>query len=135
DRGKRPCVYRRVRGKQTIQMEDVRRNRINIFVTQGLRRVLRHGAADIIEQGRSIRPIAADGFHGPWRRERALPADQLLADTAFALFSVTGSALPIKDLAAVTDAAAARRKVVTVAIDIDIPARDLPSRRGAPDAV
>ena len=48
---------------------------------------------------------------------------------------MTGRALLIEYFAPVTDAAASRRQVVAVAADIDVPARDLRRRRGAPDAI
>jgi hypothetical protein len=54
-----------------------------------------------------------------------LPADQSIADATLALCTVTGCALLIENLMPATDAAASGWKVVAVAIDIDIPARDL----------
>ena len=44
-------------------------------------------------------------------------------------------ALLIEHLAAMRDTAAARRQIAAVAIDIDIPARDLGRRCGSTDAV
>src|SRR5262249_6872823 len=111
------------------------RDSIDIVVAQGLRRILRHGATDIIEQGWCVRPVAPNGFRRPWRRKRTLPADQSIAETALTLRAMAGRALLIKDLVAVTDAAASRRKVIAVTIDVDIPAGDFRRSRHAPDAV
>src|SRR5258706_14870535 len=129
DRAQRLGIERGLRRQQSVQIEDVSRNRIDIVIAQRLRRVLRHGAADIIEQRRRVGPIAADGPHRIWRRERALAADKLIANTTLALCAMTGRALLIEDLAAMADATASRRKVVAVAVNIDIPAPDL-RRRG-----
>ena len=64
DCGKRLRVERRVRRQQTIEVENIGRDGINVVVTQGLRRILRHRAADVIKQGRRVRPITADGTTG-----------------------------------------------------------------------
>ena len=69
-------------GKQSVQIENVGGDRVDVLVAERLRRVLRHGAADIVEQRRRIGPIAADGPHRLRRRERALAADQPIADAA-----------------------------------------------------
>src|SRR6266436_9315429 len=49
DRAQRLGVEGRLCRQQAVQMENVSRDRINVFATWRLRRVLRHGAADIIE--------------------------------------------------------------------------------------
>jgi len=67
--------------------------------------------------------------------ERALPADEPVADAALALCAVTGGALLSEYFAPVTDAADSRRQVAAVAADIDIPPRNLRRRRGPADAV
>src|SRR5258705_1559752 len=95
DRAERPGVERRVSRKQTVQIKDIGRDCIDVIVAERLRRVLRHGAADIIEQGRRVWPIAADGLHRLWRRQRALAADQPLAEAALAVCAVTGRTLLI----------------------------------------
>src|SRR6202790_5054055 len=135
DRAERFGIQRGVWRQQSVQVEDIGGNRIDILVAEGLRRVLPHGEADVIEQGRSVRPIAADGPDRLWRRQRALAADQPIADTALAPGTVTGRALLIEALAAMTHAAASGRQVVAVAIDVDIPARDLRWRGRPADAV
>ena len=125
----------RVGGNEAVEIEDVGGHRIDIVVAQRLRRVLRHRAADIVEQGRRIRPVAADGAHRFGRRERALAADQTIADAALPFGAVAGGALLAENDAAVRDAAAAGRQVRSVAADIDVPAGDF-RRRGRPsDAV
>src|SRR5258708_8881930 len=106
-------------------MKDVGGDRIDVFVAERLRRVLRHGTADIIEQGRGIGPIASDRPDRRLRRQRALAADQTVADTTLALCAMTGRALLIENFMAVTDAAAARRQVVAVALDVALPTRAL----------
>jgi hypothetical protein len=59
----------------------------------------------------------------------------LVPKSTFAFRAMAGCALLIEYLMPMTDAAASRRQVVAVAIDIDIPARDLRRCRNAPDAV
>src|SRR5439155_21168939 len=54
---------------------------------------------------------------------------------ALALCAVTGGALLTEYFAPVTDAAASRRQVAAVATDIDVPARDLRSRRDPADPI
>src|SRR5262249_24922526 len=105
------------------------------LVAQRLRRVLRHRASNVIEQGRRVRPIAADGAHGLCRGERALTADELVANAALPLVPVTGRALLLEDLAPVADSAASWWKAAAVTADIDIPSGDFRGRRDTADAV
>src|SRR5512140_1169011 len=112
DRTQYPGVKRRIGRKQAVQVEDIGGDRVDVVIAQRLRRVLRHGAADIIEQGRRVGPEAADGAYRFRRCQRALPADQPVADAALAAGAVTGPA-------------AARRQVVAMAVDVDVPAGDL----------
>src|SRR5258705_523752 len=93
DCGKRLGIKRRIRRQQAVEAKNIGRHCINVVVAERLRRVLRHGAADVIEQRRRVLPIASDGTHRFWRSERALPADEPAADAALALCPVTSAAL------------------------------------------
>src|SRR5262249_41695629 len=95
---------------------------IDVPIAQRLRSVLRHGAADVIEQRRGIRPIAADGAHRFRRGESALPADKPVTDAALSLVAMTSRALLLEHLTAVADGAAAGRQAAAVAPDINVPA-------------
>src|ERR1700754_4416903 len=130
DCGKRPGIERRVCRQQAVETEDVGGDRIDVIVAQRLRCVLRHGATDVIEQGRRVWPIAADGTHRLWRCKRALPADEPVANAALAPCAVTGRALLVKYLVSMAAAAASRRQAAAVAADIEVPTRDLRRRRG-----
>src|ERR1700733_2038821 len=122
DRAQGAGVERRIGRKQTIQTEDVGGDGIDIIVAERLRRVLRHRAANIVEQRRGIGPVTADRLDRLRRRDSALAADQPIADTTLTLLAMTGHALLLEHLPAMGNAAASGRKVGTVPADIDIPA-------------
>jgi hypothetical protein len=61
--GSRPGVERRISRQHFVQFEDVRGDGMedveDVAIAKRLRRMLRHGASDIVEQGRRVRSIAA----------------------------------------------------------------------------
>src|SRR5215472_5894170 len=112
-------------------MKNVSRDRVDILVGQRLRRVLRHGATDVVEQRRCVWPITADGTHGLGRREGPLPSDKPVADAALAFLTMTGGTLLLEHLSAAADRASAWRQPAAVASNVDIPAGNFGRRRNA----
>src|SRR3954463_4809925 len=88
DRRKRIGIERRIRSHQPVQVQDVRRHRVNLLIAERLRRVLRHRTANVVEQRRRIWPIAADGPDRLWRCYRALPTDEPITQPALALVAM-----------------------------------------------
>src|SRR6185437_15902573 len=81
-----------------------------------------------------VGPEAADRFHRLRRGERPLPANQPIADAAFALFAVAGRAFLRENRASLLNRPPARRQFLAVAADIDVPAGDFLVRGSAPEA-
>src|SRR5258708_37556651 len=133
DRAQRFGVGRRIRRKQPVQIEDVGGDRIDVLVTERLWCVLRHGAADIIEQGRGVGPIAADCPDRRLGRQGALTDDQPIADATLTLCAVTSVALLIENFVPVTDAAASRPQLLALTAALNIPPPDLPPCPAPPD--
>src|SRR5699024_11443275 len=46
------------------------RSRVDVLIAQRLRRILRHRTANVVEQRRGIRPVAADGADRFWAGQR-----------------------------------------------------------------
>src|ERR1700742_85365 len=115
-------------------MEDIGGYRIYIVIAERLRRILRHGTADVVEQCRRIGPVASYSSHRLRRCQGALATDQSVANTAVALVAVTGRALLREDVFSMTDRTASRRQATSVPTDIDIPARDRRRRCGTSNA-
>src|SRR3954454_11870445 len=77
----------------TVQEEHVSGDRVGLVISESLRVRERHRPADVVEERRSIWPIAPHRFHGLLARERARAAHQPVHGRAFALVAVTDGAL------------------------------------------
>ena len=90
---------------------------------------MRHCAANIIEHGGGVGPIAADCLQRLGRRETTLSADEAILDSALAVGAMADFTIVSIDLLAVRDGTAALRQTRAVRPDINVPQLDLVWRR------
>ena len=86
---------------------------------------MRHCAANIIEHGGGVGPIAADCLQRLGRRETTLSADEAILDSALAVGAMADFTIVSIDLLAVRDGTAALRQTRAVRPDINVPQLDL----------
>src|SRR5207237_4795945 len=95
----------------------------------------RHRALDVVEHRRQVRPERTDRLVGPVGPERALASRQHRpAADALAEFAVTGSALRLKDGAALPGCAPSHRKTPAVRANVGIPRLDFLYQRRTAEA-
>ena len=114
-----------------VEIENIGGQSINVSGWQCVRCGHRHGAVNVVEQGRRKRPVAADRRLRAVVPQRSRTAHKLwIAAFALAKSSMTGRALRGKQLRAPCHRAAAGGQARTVvAAHVDIPSGDLGWRR------
>src|SRR6516225_8426892 len=82
-----------VGGKDAVEAQDVGGDGIGLVDAQRTRRLIGHGAADVVEQCRRIGPEAANGLDRHVGGERALSANQAIISAALAVVAVADRAV------------------------------------------
>src|SRR5215471_19526607 len=105
----------------TVEMEQIGRDRIDLVVAQRLGRNQRHGSAHVIEDRCRIGPVAANRLDRRLRSgERPLAADQLVVRLAGTIETMTAGAMWNVDALALLRRSAAEGQSATVRQDADI---------------
>src|SRR5207245_10605314 len=93
-----------------IEVEQVRGDGIDLVVGERLWLGVRHRPAHVVEDGRRVRPVAADRPHRRLAGKAPLAADETIVWLAAALDGVTGLAPLLVDDRPLQRGAAARRQ-------------------------
>src|SRR5205823_5667554 len=108
-----------------VEIEHIRRKRIDLIRAKGLRIAKRHGTPNVVEQRGRVVELAARGADRCFGRERTDAASDLHVAVAFAERAVTARAFDVVDRLSRRYTALASRQTGAVRPHIDVPAGDL----------
>src|SRR6195256_4550968 len=110
-----------VRRQNSVQAQDVRRERVVIVDAERSRRLVGHRTMYVVEQRGGVGPEASDRLDRLIGSERALTADQAILDAALAVVAMAGRAVLRENLLTVPHRATAVGQALAVGLDVDVP--------------
>jgi hypothetical protein len=123
-----PGVHLVAGADDAVQRQHVRGHRVRLIVGKRVRLLVGHRAADVIEHGRRIGPIAPDSADRRRAGQRPVSSHEAIVWATRAALAVTRLALRGVDGGAIRRRPATGRQAPAVRRDADVPPRDLGCR-------